>query len=178
MRLFVALVAGCATLAALAGPRAQVALACSCAAVDPARDLGRYDAAFVGTVLSHRVEHPNAPLLSSADPAFWTFDVERAVKGALPRRLVVTTAAEGASCGLELERGDRVALLLTREHENYSSGLCSQTDPDVLARNVVPGARVLATSSDRSTWWWLAGAGGGALAAVALGAVLLRRRGP
>ena len=51
-------------------PRADVATACSCETPVPSRDLPKFDAAFVGTALSHRIEGSNA---------FWTFDVEQAV---------------------------------------------------------------------------------------------------
>jgi len=177
VRILVAAIAAGAVAAALAGPHADVAVACSCAGAVPALDLPRYDAAFIGTVVSHRVTHPTAPLISSADPAYWTFEVERAVKGDLPHRVVVGTAASGASCGLELERGQRIGLLLTREGDVYTSGLCSQVDPDVLARAVPPPTPVAASSDDDSGWrWWAAGVGGGLIAALALAGVALGRR--
>ena len=176
MRIFLGVVAALSAIAAFAGPRADMAVACSCAAVDPARELSRFDAAFVGTVLFHRVEHPNKPLLSSADPAFWTFSVERAVKGMLPSPLVVRTAASGASCGLELEQGQRVGLLLDRDGTAYLSGLCSQVDPDRLARLALPRAQVIAASEeDDSLPWWPAVVGG-SLAAAGVVAFAFRRR--
>ena len=176
MRILVALAVAVAAVAAFAGPRAEVAVACSCVSVVPSRDLPKYDAAFVGNVLSHRVEHPNAPIMSSIDPAYWTFDVDRVVKGNLPNQLVVRTASSGASCGLELRDGDRVGLLLTREGDAYTSGLCSQVDPDVLARAVHRGTPVAASTADDSAWrWWAAGVGGG-LAALALAGVAVARR--
>lgn len=179
MRILVPVAAVLAVVAAFAGPRAEVALACSCARVVPARDLATYDAAFVGRLLSHRVEHPNAPIRSSLDPAYWTFHVDRVVKGELPARLVVRTAASGASCGLELRDGDRVGLLLTSAGGAYTSGLCSQVDPDVLARFAQPRAHVVGPSGDESDdgWRWPAlGLGAGAVAALSVGAVAFVRR--
>jgi hypothetical protein len=177
MRITVALAAALAAIAALAGPRVEPATACSCAGVDPARDLARYDAAFVGTVVAHRAEHPTAPIYGTGDPAYWTFSVERAVKGALPSRLVVKTAVGGASCGLKLEQSDRVGLMLERDGDKYRSGLCSQVDPDHLARYALPGARINGRSSEDHAWpLWLAAVGGGALTVLAFGAIVYRRR--
>ena len=177
MRIAVAIAVALAAVAAFTGPRAEVAAACSCAAVVPSHDLGKYDGAFVGTVVSRRVTHPNAPLLSSTDPALWTFDVEQVVKGDLPNRLVVRTAASGASCGLEVKEGERVGLLLTLERGTYTSGLCSQTDPDVLASIAQPDPQPVASTRNDNDWrWWAVGAGAGAVAAIALAAAALRRR--
>jgi|SRR5215210_1106338 len=176
MRIIIGLLAGLCAVAAFAGPRADTAAACSCASPDPARAVADADAAFIGTVLSYRVEHPDAPIFSSADPAFLTFDVERAVKGALRSPLVVRTAASGASCGLELKQGDRVGLLLDRDGTQYVSGLCSQVDPRELGGLALPKARVMAASEEESSWRWWAAAFGGALAAAGLVAFAFRRR--
>ena len=176
MRITLGLAAALAAIAALAGPRVELATACSCAVVDPARDLARYDAAFVGSVVGFRRADPTKPPYSSADPVFWTFTVDRAVKGALPRRLDVRTAASGASCGLELDQGDRIGLLLERRGGAYVSGLCSQVDPDQLARYAVPGARISGRSSADHGWpLLLAAVGGGALAVLTFGAIVYRR---
>ena len=170
MRIMFALAAGLAAIAALAGPRTDVAIACSCEGVNPKRDLRKSDAAFVGIVLSHRRVRANEPVLSSpADPTFWTFSVERAVKGKLPRRLVVTTASSGAACGLELEQGQRTGLLLRRDGSEYESGLCYQADPDVLARYALPRARIIASPADEEAWrWWPFALAGGTLCLLAV----------
>jgi hypothetical protein len=153
---------------AFAGPRAEVAVACSCGGVDPARDVPRFDAAFVGTATSRRVD---------GVVALWGFDVERAVKGRLPARIVVSSAADGAACGLELSAGTRTGLLLDYDGAEYRSSLCYQTDPDELARYVLPTASVFGRPTGGAGWpWWTIAAGVGGLAAIAFGALALRRR--
>jgi hypothetical protein len=117
--------------AVLAGSAARppAAWACSCAGEPPETWLGRSDAAFVGEVLAWRVDRPPGPIWSTADPAYATFRVERAVKGTLSRELVVRTAASSASCGLGVHVGQRVALLLDRDGDEWTSGLCAQFEP-------------------------------------------------
>ena len=141
-RVLLALGAAAAAIAAFAGPHADVATACSCEPPVPSRDLPTFDAAFVGTALSHRIDGSNA---------FWTFDVEQAVKGALRTPLVIRAASDGSACGLELGDGDRTGLLLFYDRfdrARYESGLCYQTDPKALARVALPGARVIGTAED------------------------------
>jgi hypothetical protein len=174
MKVVVFLAAALASVAALAGPGAERAFACSCVAPDPARDLPLADAAFVGRVLDRSVDEP---LFSSADPAYWTFEVERAVKGVLPETLVVISAADGASCGLELALDQRIGLLLDKHGGRYASNLCWQADPDELLRHALPDARVVAGAGDatgRSSWPF-ALAGGLALSALGARFALARR---
>jgi hypothetical protein len=168
VRVVLALAAAAATVAALAGPRVEVATACSCAGVVPARDLARFDAAFVGTPLSHRLDGGRVA---------WTFEVERAVKGTLPNPIVVLAARGGSACGLELGAGERTGLLLRFDGVEYESALCYQTNPDRLARYASPHARVLGTSGDATIWpWWPVAVGAGALVTLVFGVLALRRR--
>ena len=96
------------------------ALACSCARVDLVRDLPTADGAFVGTVLERREDEAGVTLL---------FRVEQVYKGEIENRVEVSTARDGAACGLELPVGERVGLLLDRDGAVWRSGLCSQVDP-------------------------------------------------
>jgi hypothetical protein len=99
--------------------------ACSCRPVDLERDLPAADAAMVGTVLERTVDGGTATYL---------FRVEQVYKGDVDSRAEVVTSASGAACGLEARVGDRLGLLLTREEDEWTSGLCSQADPsDFLA---------------------------------------------
>jgi hypothetical protein len=161
------LVAALAWAASLAAP-VEPASACSCVPPDPARDLADVDAAFVGTAVSRRVEE-RGPLRSSGDPAYWTFDVERAVKGELPEKLVVRAPVDSASCGLELRPGERVGLLLELRGGEYESSLCRQVEPDLLIG--------FAAGQNGRAWWPFALGGGLGLAlAAAATALALRRR--
>ena len=169
MRIVVALVTALAAIAALAGPRVDIATACSCAGIVPSRDLPNFDAAFVGTPLSHRRD---------AGRVSWTFEVETAVKGVLRSPLVVKApVGGGAACGLELGEGQRAGLLVHHDGREYESGLCYQTDPSQLARYALPNARVIDTSADDGSWpWWIVALAGGGVAASALAAVGYRTR--
>ena len=113
-----------------AGP----AFACSCRAGVPVEEsLSESDGAFVG-VFTGRDDPPvQGELSSSARPVLNHFQVERPVKGDIGRRVDVTAAAGGASCGLELEVGQRTGLLLRRDAGGgWASGLCSQVEPQAL----------------------------------------------
>ena len=99
--------------------------ACSCAIGDPRDALHDSDAAFVGA-------------LESKEPiddqrAVYTFSVETAVKGDLGSSVEVESASYGAACGFEVPTGRRIGILLRRARDgDWSGGLCSQLDPDVL----------------------------------------------
>lgn len=162
----IVVVAALAWAASLAAP-VEPASGCSCVPPDPARDLAEVDAAFVGTARSRRVEGRGPPR-SSADPAYWTFDVERVVKGELQDELVVRTPVDSASCGLELRPGQRVGLLLDLRGREYESSLCRQVDPDLLLG--------FATGQSGRAGWPFALGGGFGLALAALAAALALRR--
>ena len=170
-RVLLPLGAAAATVAAFAGLRADVASACSCATPVPSRDLRKFDAAFVGTASSHRID---------GSSAFWTFDVEQAVKGALHSPLVVRASSSGSACGLELHHGERIGLLLyydRNDRARYKSGLCYQTDPEALARVALPSARAINSRPEEDSWpWWPIFVGAGALVTLTVGLLGLRRR--
>jgi len=79
----------------------------------------------IGTVLERTVEGGTATYL---------FRVEQVYKGDVDSRAEIVTPASGAACGLEARVGDRAGLLLERDGDEWTSGLCSQADPsDFLA---------------------------------------------
>jgi len=101
------------------------ASACTCAPVDLERDLPKADGAMIGSVLERSV---------TGTAARYRFRVEQIYKGDVEERAVVFSAADGASCGLELAVGQRVGLLLTRDGDVWRSSLCQEVDPaDFLA---------------------------------------------
>jgi hypothetical protein len=79
--------------------------ACSCALPDPRGALAQADGAFVGKLVSRRLE---------AQAAVLTYRVERALKGAIGATVEVKTASNGAACGIEAPVGTRVGLVLDR----------------------------------------------------------------
>lgn len=69
-------------------------------------------------------DDPGDPLYS-ARPVTHHFDVERVIKGDIGEQVDVVSAAEAPSCGLPPMRvGTQYGLLLTREGEQWHSGLC------------------------------------------------------
>lgn len=111
---------------------ATPAQACSCAPLDPRSALPGADAAFVGALVSEK-----RGLLGPGSTTF-TFRVEQTVKGSLGDEVDVQSSSNGASCGLEVVRGQRIGLLLYRDGGNWMSNLCWQADPDALLRAAGP----------------------------------------
>ena len=71
--------------------------------------------------------------------SIFTFEVETAVKGTLGAEVDVRSASNGASCGLEVDFGQRIGLLLDAADDGaWTSGLCAQIDPDVLLQAAQP----------------------------------------
>lgn len=118
-----------AVLVVQAGP----ALACSCRAGVPLEEaLSDSDGAFVGVLTGRDDFFVHGDLVSSGRPVFNHFQVERSIKGDIGEQVQVEAAASGASCGLELEIGERTGLLLRHGRDGWRSSLCSQTDPNAL----------------------------------------------
>lgn len=103
------------------------ASACSCVPWGKPRvELARANGAFVGVYLGRRPLNPPGPTYSSADRYRYKFRVERRLKGRFGKTVEVLSARDGASCGLEVVRGQRVGLLLRRVKGRWESNLCSQ----------------------------------------------------
>ena len=110
---------------------AQAAHACSCALGDPRDALHRSDGAFVGALVA-RTEVDD-------QTSIFTFEVETAVKSALGAEVDVRSASSGASCGLEVGFGERIGLFLDSADDGaWTSGLCSQVDPEALMKAAQP----------------------------------------
>jgi hypothetical protein len=115
-------VVGVAAAAALSAS----ASACTCLPVNLARDLPRADGAFIGTLLGSSPREDNQTV--------YRFRVEQVYRGDIDSRIDVVSARDGAACGLELPRGERVGLLVERDGEVWRGSLCGQVDPaDLLA---------------------------------------------
>ena len=112
-----------------AGP----AFACSCRAEVPVEEfLSHSDGAFVGVFTGRDVPPGRVDVNDLGRPVVNHFQVERTVKGDIGRRVDVQAEASGASCGLELEVGERTGLFLFRDAGGWTSGLCAQVEPQAL----------------------------------------------
>lgn len=133
MRRLRALTAALLSALALVVIQAPPALACSCRADVAVKDaLLESDGAFVGRFIGRDDFFPQGEMVGSPRPVLNHFQVERAVKGDIGERVRVEAAASGASCGLELEVGERTGLLLRQGPNGWRSSLCSQTDAAAL----------------------------------------------
>jgi hypothetical protein len=112
------------------------ASACSCAELDPTTALDEYPAAFVGTLVD--VDGQLGAVFNSADDTVYRFEVESWVKGDLGRVVDVHSAADGASCGIEVGVGNRAGIMVRVEGGEYHSSLCETIDADVLLASVEP----------------------------------------
>ena len=124
-RLLTALVI--ASLLVVAGPGRR-AEACSCAMLDPAVMLTDADAAFVGTL----IERPTKPNSPDGFSGIWIFEVDEWVKGDLGPQVGVHSSLDGASCGFEMEEGQRAGIFLYNDNGKPSGGLCSVTSPEAM----------------------------------------------
>jgi hypothetical protein len=107
----------------------EPARACSCALPDPRETLARGDGAFVGTLVSRRQVDQHAVLV---------FSVEKTLKGSIGGTVEVSTASNGAACGLEAPVGTRVGLVLERRGGAWHGYLCWQFAPEELLAAALP----------------------------------------
>jgi len=120
MLIVLAVVAACPVL--IAGPAA----ACSCAAMSPRQATAVADVVFTGTATA--IDDPGADAsgaVSSGRAVRVTFDIDRLVKGELRGEHVVSTAADGASCGAGFVVGERYRVHAEADGDTLTSGLCS-----------------------------------------------------
>lgn len=112
-------------LVSAAAPIARV-YACSCIQMTPELALANANVAFVGVVTN--IADPNAgdPIISSGDPVFYTFAVEEPLKGATGSDLVVSSARDGASCGMTFGLAQRWRIYAYADGSgSLATGICS-----------------------------------------------------
>jgi hypothetical protein len=110
---------------------ASPAQACSCAEATTAQHVADADVVFTGTLLSREVDHPDWPEMSSGDPALHVFAVDVVYKGEAHEEQGVVSAAESASCGLDLSGDGPFVVFGTSDPSladgQYRAGLCNGT---------------------------------------------------
>lgn len=116
----------------LLGPGAQPAQACSCLASTDEESFARADAVFRGSVVGYQPP-PAQPIMSSGDPAIWTFSVTEVLKGDVATTQPVVSAVSGATCGLELPHQGEFFVFASRRDlagqpsAQYHAHLCGGT---------------------------------------------------
>jgi len=123
----------CAT-AILVLAQALPAQACSCFPEDPRDEYARADGAFIGTYVGR---HALTEDTEFGDYAY-TFEVDEEFKGDLPETIDVISASNGAACGLEVQEGQQIGLLLEMAEDGWRSNLCRQESPENLRRVAEP----------------------------------------
>lgn len=110
--------------------------------LDPSTALDEYPAAFVGTLVD--VDGQLGAVFNSAADTVYRFEVESWVKGDLGPVVEIHSAANGASCGIEVGVGNRAGIMVRVDGDEYHSSLCETIDADVLLAASEP----LATGAD------------------------------
>jgi len=70
---------------------------------------------FEGLAVSSRDPNAGASIISTGDPIFWNFLVERQIKGSTGPQQEVGTARGGASCGFTFQIGVRYRVFASRQ---------------------------------------------------------------
>jgi|JI10StandDraft_1071094.scaffolds.fasta_scaffold454223_1 hypothetical protein len=181
-----AFVAAVVTLALASGS----ACACSCAGLTDAEALRQSPVVFVGTL--REVRRPTV-MLSSGAPSRFLFDVEAVFKGEVHEVQSIVSSSDGASCGLELDVGQRALVFATSaiSHDlaagEYEAGLCGGTRPLVGSEQpaglgepvpALPGRSAVGEDGSWPSvigrnWYWIVA---GAVAGIAAVVWLRRRR--
>jgi hypothetical protein len=166
------------------------AYACSCVTASDVRHARWAEAVVVGTVVdAHGPPWWRLPR-SSSDPVTYEVDVDRLFKGATGTSAAVRSAGSEASCGIDLEVGDRYLLFAQRDGEGeLGVGLCDGTREatpaalerveDILGPAYPPDASIPPPEGTGASVWPL-GAGGllvaGGVGLAAVGLVARHRR--
>lgn len=126
----VAVIMGAAVL--LVGPSAGPAQACSCMATTDQQSFDAADAVFRGNVVGYQPPPPKE-IMSSGDPAVWTFAVTEVYKGDVAPSQAVISAVSSATCGIGLPHQGEFLVFVNRRTiygeptTDYHASLCGGT---------------------------------------------------
>ena len=117
------------TLVAMTLVVPPLALGCSITEPLPTEEqyLADADVVFEGIAGPHRDPNAGAPIKTSGDPIFWTFTVERPIKGTVAPVQEVASARSGATCGIVFQEGVRYRVFASYVDGVLRTGLGSGT---------------------------------------------------
>lgn len=105
---------------------APAAMACSCADLSTAEAGKLADLVASGTVTTVQ----RGPGSSSGERVFYTLAVDKSFKGEAWQTTTVTSAASGASCGVQgIDEGDDIVLFASESPGGWTTTLCDGTAP-------------------------------------------------
>lgn len=122
------LVSFAVTVGALLGP-ASPAWACSCMSESVAQSVDRADVVLTGEITERRDPEGTGPLINSSRPVTYVVAVSVVHKGQAAATTHITSAADGASCGIEVKPGREYVLVAEREGATLRANLCGGTAP-------------------------------------------------
>jgi hypothetical protein len=121
-------------LVSVAAPVAQV-YACSCMRLGAGQALANADVAFTGVVISVKDGNAGNPIISSGDPITYTFAVVAVAKGPAMAEVVLTSARDGATCGITFARAEKWRVYANGDGAGaLSTSICSGNE--LLAEDV------------------------------------------
>ncbi len=122
----VSLLAGLALMLGSLLANVPSACACSCAVRSIAEHYTEADVVFTGLIIAGEDPDAGQPTMSSAREVRYRITVDRVFKSDLPAEVWLASAAEGASCGLEVEVG-RTYLFFALGGPALRANLCGGT---------------------------------------------------
>ncbi len=127
------------------------ALGCTVEPMSDEQYLANADVVFEGIAGPHRDPNAGAPITSSGDPIFWTFTVERQIKGTVAPVQEVASARSGATCGIVFEEGVRYRVFASYAGGVLSTGLGSGTRLVQPTPSTTTTVRPTTTTTPRAT---------------------------
>ncbi len=127
------------------------AWACSCASLTPRAAVTHADVVVRGVVGPPAT--PDKDPVGSADPVSYPVTVGETFKGDAVPRLDVTSARDGASCGIEVVPGREYVLFAAERGGHLEATLCGGTAPATSAASLAGGAALVAVVAAAVVVW-------------------------